>query len=104
MKYEVGKEYWRIKDDLGLYSFKVVKFVREHTPHFKSEESFIDTYYDANDKKVIADYINPPPNVMPKLDLIFDSEQKALDFLMDRIDKRKRSLDQDGYVERMSNE
>ena len=101
MNYEVGKRYWRIKEDGGLYDFFIMKGIREARGVASGQMYFMDTYYDDKDSKVLTD---TPLSPTPAINLIFDSEQKAIEFLMDRLDKRKRSLEQDGYIERMINE
>ena len=105
MRYEIGKRYWRVKDDGGIYEFLIMKGIREARGVAEGKTYHIDTYYDEKDSKVLTDGINMPPSIMPPINaVIFDSEQKALEFLIERLDKRKRSLDQDEYVERMTNE
>ena len=96
MNYEVGKRYWRIKEDGGLYDFFIMKGIREARGVASGQMYFMDTYYDDKDSKVLTDTPLPPT---PAINLIFDSEQKALDFLMDRLQKRKMHLEQEEFLE-----
>ena len=92
MNYQVGKQYWRVKDDGGIYSFYIAKAVREIRGESEKNTFFVDNYYDEKDNKVLSDSPNTPPTIMPMINLIFDDECKAIDFSIERLQKRKMNL------------
>lgn len=98
MRFEVGKKYWRVKEDGGVYSFTIMKGIREARQGTVDAYYFMDTYYDENEKQVIVD--TPIAPLTPPNALIFDCELKATEYLIEKLQKHKEQLGVNEYVKR----
>lgn len=97
MNYQVGKKYWRVKDDGGIYSFTIVKGIREARGIAEKNIRFIDTYYDEKDQKVLTD---PDPMFINKNEgIIFETHQEAIDCVIERLQQLKMDAERDSFLE-----
>ena len=94
MRYEVGKKYWRVKDDGGIYAFTIMKGIREARGVELNNIIFTDTYYDEKDQKVLTD----PGNMFigKNEGVVFDSHQQAIDCVIERLQAEKETISDRG--------
>lgn len=83
MKYEVGKTYYRVRDNATIFPFKIDKLVRVPVNH-PDYGPFKDTYY-SKDIKVIEDWHTKSD----KNDIIFEHKNDAIDYVIKELQKQK---------------